>query len=175
LGLRKSGDRMVITDAKDFVTYWRGVRQRTRRLVPLIPPDRLEWSPGPERWTFGDLIRHLGGIERWMYAESVQGRPSRYPGHGSELATGPEDVARYLDLLHQEACSIFEALTPEQLSGKALTPAGTPITTYKWLRAMVEHEAHHRGQIQLMLGLLGVRAPQIFGLTEEEVKARSAS
>jgi len=39
---------------------------------------------------------------------------------------------------------------------------------------MVEHEAHHRGQLYLMLGLLGVPTPPIFGLTEEEVRARSA-
>ena len=38
---------------------------------------------------------------------------------------------------------------------------------------MVEHEAHHRGQVYLMLGLLGVPAPPLYGLTEPEVKARS--
>jgi uncharacterized damage-inducible protein DinB len=52
------------------------------------------------------------------------------------------------------------------------TPAGTPITAWKWLRAMVEHEAHHRRQLYLLLGMRGVTVPQIFGLPEEEVKAR---
>jgi uncharacterized damage-inducible protein DinB len=37
----------------------------------------------------------------------------------------------------------------------------------------VEHEAHHRGQIYLMLGMRGVPTPPIFGLTSEEVRARS--
>jgi uncharacterized damage-inducible protein DinB len=110
-----------------------------------------------------------------MYGENLQGRPSRYPGHGRELADGFEAVASFHDRLHEEACAIFGALTREQLGGKSVTPAGTPITTYKWLRAMVEHEAHHRGQIYLMLGLLEVEVPQIFGLTEEEVRARSVS
>lgn len=164
---------MVIEDGPAFVEYWRGIRQRTRRLLPLVPGNRLEWSPGPDRWTFGDLFRHLAGIERWMYAENVQGLPSRYPGHGIDLAEGPEPVAEYLDRMHGEACAIFGALGPERLKGKSVTPAGTPITTFKWLRAMVEHEAHHRGQIYLMLGLLGVATPQLFGLTEEEVRARS--
>ena len=48
------------------------------------------------------------------------------------------------------------------------------ITTWKWLRAMCEHEAHHRGQIYLMLGMLEVPTPPLFGLTSEEVRARSA-
>jgi uncharacterized damage-inducible protein DinB len=38
---------------------------------------------------------------------------------------------------------------------------------------MVEHEAHHRGQIYVMLSILGVATPPLYGLTEEEVKARS--
>jgi uncharacterized damage-inducible protein DinB len=54
-----------------------------------------------------------------------------------------------------------------------MTPAGAPITTWKWLRAMVEHEAHHRGQLYLLLGLRGIATPPIYGLTEEEVQARS--
>lgn len=164
---------MIETPAK-FVEYWRGVRVRTRRLLPLVPTGDLEWSPAPGRWSFGDLFRHLAAIERWMYAENVSGRPSRYPGHSVELARGLDAVAAYLDRSHDESCQLFAALTDIQLLGKCVTPAGTPITTFKWLRAMVEHEAHHRGQLYLMLGLRGVAPPQLFGLTEEEVAARSA-
>lgn len=166
---------MIIVDADSFVDYWRGVRHRTRRLLPLVPAEKLEWTPATGRWTVGDQFRHLALIERWMYAENVAGRPSRYSGHGRELAEGLDSVAGLLDRLHEESCQIFSALTPAELNGKAVTPAGTPITTHKWLRAMVEHEAHHRGQIYLLLGLLGVKSPPIFGLTEEEVATRSMS
>ena len=47
------------------------------------------------------------------------------------------------------------------------------MTARKWLRAMTEHEAHHRGQLYLMLAMRGVATPPIFGLTSEEVRARS--
>ena len=40
---------------------------------------------------------------------------------------------------------------------------------------MVEHEAHHRGQIYLMLGMLGVPTPPLYGLTEEQVRERSGA
>jgi uncharacterized damage-inducible protein DinB len=39
---------------------------------------------------------------------------------------------------------------------------------------MVEHEVHHRGQMYLMLGMLDVPTPPLYGLTSEEVRARSA-
>jgi uncharacterized damage-inducible protein DinB len=156
-----------------FLDYWDKVRQRTRRVAELIPPDRLEWTCRPGKFTLGDTVRHLATIERYMYAETVAGRPSRYPGCGRELADGHAAVLRLLDRLGEESRIIFGALADADLLRKCRTPAGTPITTWKWLRAMVEHEAHHRGQIYLMLGMLDVPTPPLFGLTSEEVLARS--
>ena len=49
-------------------------------------PGDLEWSHAPGKWTLGDIVRHLAGIERDMYAENMLGHRSRYPGHGRELA-----------------------------------------------------------------------------------------
>jgi uncharacterized damage-inducible protein DinB len=159
---------------EDFLDYWPSIRTRTRRVVDRIPPDRLEWAPGPNRWSLGDVVRHLAAVERFMWAENVHGRPTRYPGHDRSLADGFDAVRGYLDRCHADAMPLFQALTPEQWSGKCLTPAGTPITTWKWLRAMIEHEAHHRGQLYLMLGMLDVKTPPLFGLTEEEMRARAA-
>jgi len=156
-----------------FLEYLARVHERTRRVVLLIPPADVEWAPKPEWFTLGGLVRHLAGIERWMYAENALGRPSRYPGHGRELADGLDAVVAYYDRLHAEARSIFEGLDEEALQRKVTTPAGTPITLWKWLRAMLEHEAHHRGQLYLMLALRGVPTPPIYGLTSEEVLARS--
>ena len=164
---------MEIRDPAIFLDYLASVHARTRRLVVLVPPADLEWAPAPGKFSFGDLVRHLAGIERWMYAETVRGRPSRYPGHGRELADGAEAVLAFYDRLHGESRAIFEQLDGGALSARCTTPAGTPITTWKWLRAMFEHEAHHRGQLYLMLALRGVSTPPMYGLTSEEVRARS--
>ena len=160
-------------DLSLFLDYVENVHARTRRIVACIPADALEWVPGPGRWSAGDQVRHLAAIERWMYAETASGRPSRYAGHGREFADGLPTVLAYYDTLHDEARAVFAALTPAQWTGRVTTPAGVPITTWKWLRAMVEHEAHHRGQLYFTLGLLGVPTPPIFGLSEPELLARS--
>lgn len=165
---------MEISSAAGFLEYWDSLRKRTRRVAACIPPDRLEWAPRAGAFTLGDVVRHLAAIERYMYAETVAGRPSRYSGCGRELAEGYDAVLAYFDRLDQESRAIIGALSDADLQRKCRTPAGTEITTWKWLRAMCEHEVHHRGQIYLMLGLLQVPTPPLFGLTSEEVRARSA-
>ena len=79
---------MEIQSVKQFLEYWANLRERTRRVAICVPPERLEWTYRVGAFTFGDLIRHLATIERYMYAETVAGRPSRYPGCGRELADG---------------------------------------------------------------------------------------
>ena len=156
-----------------FLEYWPSVRNRTRRLIPLIPPDKLEWVPGENRWSLGDQLRHLAGIERWMYVEQLLGGRTRYPGHTRDIADGLDAVLAYHDRCHAESMDLLRTLTQERWTGRSTTAAGTTITTWKWARAMVEHEAHHRGQVYMTLGLLGVATPPLFGLREDEVLEKS--
>lgn len=166
---------MEIRSVQQFLEYWGSVRGRTRRVVQCIPPDRLEWTHRAGAFTLGDLVRHLAAIERHMYGETIAGRRSRYAGCGRDLADGYDAVLGYLDRLDAETRTIIASLSDADLERKCETPAGTSITTWKWLRAMVEHEAHHRGQIYLMLGMLEVPTPPLYGLTSEEVVARGQS
>jgi uncharacterized damage-inducible protein DinB len=156
-----------------FLDYFEKIRERTLRVIQCIPPEKIDWTYRPGRFTFADLIRHLATIERYMYAENVQLKPSRYPGHGKELADGYDQVLEYLNRMHAESMEIFGALRDEDLQRRCLTPGGASIAIWKWLRAMIEHEVHHRGQIYLYLGMLDIRTPPLYGLTSEEVLERS--
>jgi uncharacterized damage-inducible protein DinB len=160
---------MEILAIQPFLDYYERIRERTLRVAKVIPPDQIEWTFQAGRFTLGDLLRHLATIERYQFAETVAGRVSSYPGCGGELADGYDNVLAYVNRLHRESVEIFSRLTPADLKGKCLTPDNTPITTWKWLRAMVEHEIHHRGQIYLYLALLGVATPPLYGLTSEQV------
>jgi uncharacterized damage-inducible protein DinB len=156
----------------EFLDYFQKIRERTLRVVRCIPPDKLDWTCRPGQFTLGDLVRHLAAVERYVFAEGVQGQPIRYPGCGKELADGFEHVVKFMDRLHGESMEIFAKLSDADLDGKSLTAEGRLVTTWKLLRAMVEHEVHHRGQIYTYLGILGVPAPPLYGLTSEQLRER---
>jgi uncharacterized damage-inducible protein DinB len=172
-GCQEEGGAVEITSAESFASYFDGIRGRTMRVAAAIPRGELEWAPRAGAFTFGDLLRHLGAMERYMFAENVQGRPSRYQGCGRELADGYDEVLAFVARLHGEAMEIFRRLSPEDLARRCQTPAGIAMSSWKWLRAMVEHEVHHRGQIYLMLRMLDAPTPPLYGLTSEEVRERS--
>ena len=157
----------------ELIDYFDRVRQRTMRVVACVPADRVDWTYREGKFTFGDLMRHLAAIERWMFAENAQLRPSIYPGHGAELAVTYDDIVAYMQRMHEESMVIFRALTLDDLEAKCTTPAGIQLRVSSWLRSMIEHEVHHRGQLYLYCSILDIPTPPLYGLTEEQVKERS--
>lgn len=127
----------------------------------------------PGKFSLGDQVRHIACIERYMFVETVAGRKSAYHGCGKNLADGYENVVGFFNGLHQQSLDVIGQLSDGDLKKKCITPLNTEITIWKWLRAMTEHEIHHRGQLYLYLNLLDVATPPIFGLTAEEVQQRS--
>src|SRR5919199_6737427 len=104
---------MEIRSIEPFLDYFEKIRERTMRVVRVIPPDKVDWTYKEGKFTFADIIRHLAAIERYMYAENVQGRPSLYPGHGRELADGYDDVLEFMNRAHAEAMEIFRVLSDD--------------------------------------------------------------
>lgn len=166
---------MHIQNLDVFLDYFEKVHQRTMRVVRCIPPDKLDWSYREGKFTLGDLARHIAAINRNMFGETIQNKPSRYAGCGKELADGYENVVMFMERLHRETAEIIARMSADDLNRKCATPDGAPITTWKWMRSMIEHEIHHRGQIYLYLAMLGVPTPPLYGLTAEQVQARSVT
>ncbi|MCC3156707.1 DinB family protein [Hymenobacter sp. 15J16-1T3B] len=166
---------MEIPTIASFLDYREKLGQRTIRLVTLVPPAQLEWRCRPGGFTIGDTIRHLAAIERYLYAEIAAGRPAAYAGCGRDLADGPAQVLNFYRRLRAESTAIFSGLADADLHRNCRTPGNGQIALWKWLRALLDHEIHHRGQLYVYLGLLGVPAPPLLGLTSEEVIGLSTS
>ncbi|KMQ62973.1 damage-inducible protein DinB [Chryseobacterium angstadtii] len=164
---------MEITSVDSFIDYYEKVRARTLRLIEVVPPEHIDFSYKPGKFSIGDQIRHIAAIERFMYGETISGRKSAYAGCGKELADGYDETVKFFNEMHQETIEIIKKLSDDDLNRKCLTPPGNEITIWKWLRAMIEHEIHHRGELYIYLNLLDVKTPQIYGFSAEEVESMS--
>lgn len=161
---------MEICSIAPFLDYFDKIRERTMRVVICIPPEKIEWRAAEGKFTLGDLARHVAATERNVFAECACGGCNRYAGCGCELADGYEEVIRFVQRTHAESMKMLARLTDDQLAQKCQSADGSPITTWKLLRSMVEHEIHHRGELYAYLGLLSVKVPPLYGLTSEQLR-----
>ena len=166
---------MEIRDSAEFLNYFNKVHQRTMNVVRSIPPDKIDWQFRKDKFSLGDLVRHIAAANRYIFVEVARGNPSTYAGCSRELAPTYDEIVQYSERLHAEDVAILSRFAPEDFNRKCKTPDGAQITTWKWLRSMIEHEAHHRGQIYIYLSLLEVATPPLYGLTSEQVRERSVT
>jgi len=164
---------MEIRDPQEFLRYFGKIHQRTMNVVGAIPPGKVDWGFRPDKFTLGDLVRHIAASNGYIFLEVAKGNRSSYHGCGKEYGASYDEIVAFTERLHREAIETFSHFTAEDLQRRCTTPDGASIPVWKWLRSMVEHEIHHRGQIYIYLSLLETPAPPIYGLTSEQVWERS--
>jgi uncharacterized damage-inducible protein DinB len=165
----------VITTVREFAEYFDGVRRRTVGFFRTIPAAMIDWAPKDGEYTCGDIIRHVAASES-MFSGVVADGAWRYDGHGRELGASLEQALALLDARHRAAAAALARAGDATLGQlrPALEPDGRPIRGWRVLMAMCEHEVHHRSQLASYLTLMGIDAPDIFGLGVEDVTRLTA-
>ncbi len=160
---------MHIRQTQDFLPYYQKIKKRTLTVVLRIPESQLDYRPHPNKFSLGDLARHIILIERDLYIPGLKNRRSSYKGCDSSYAESLVDIHRLYESTMYQLETLLQGQPPNYYSEKCSLPNGNTIRREKWLRLMLEHEIHHRGQIYLLLSHLGVPIPQIFEMSSEDV------
>ncbi len=164
----------MITDVESYLRFFDSVRRRTERDVAALPPEAGAWRPpaasGEAGWGIGELVGHIGATRLYF--------ASAYRGEGWILATADIDRADQRTWLPwlQSSAERFGALirdTPAEWLARRIEMIDIPGTLPGWrlLMMMLEHEVHHRSQIDTYAGLQGWPVPQIFERTFEGITA----
>ena len=164
----------MITDVESFLRFFDSVRRRTERDIAALPPAAAAWRPPPASgeagWGIGELVGHIGAVRLYF--------ASAYRGEGWLLTEPDIDRTRqetWVPWLRASA-ERFVALmreTPATWLTRRIEMIDTPGALPGWrlLMMMLEHEVHHRSQIDTYAGLLGWPVPQIFERTYESISA----
>ena len=164
----------MITEVAAFLKYFDGFRRRTERDVEALPPEAAAWRPpardGEAAWTIGEIVGHIGA-SRLYFA-------SAYRDEGwlwEKPDCDPADQRTWLPWLRASAgrCVALLRDTPDAWLTRRVEMVDTPGALSGWriLMMMLEHEVHHRSQIDAYAGLQGWPVPQIFGRTYESIDA----
>jgi len=162
----------VIASIADFVRYFEGIRRRTWLAVDRVTPELLDWSPKAGELTCGEIVQHLAGAERFFVTRVAEDCWTGDLEPGPRL--GLEAARARLAAVHEAEMRRLRALPDARLQAPLTDLEGARVTAWRFLMAMVEHEVHHRSQLDSYLTLAGAEPPQLYGYRYEEVIARTA-
>jgi len=164
----------MITDIASYLRFFDSLRRRTERDVAALPPAAAAWRPpvvnGETGWSIGDIVGHIGA-SRLYFA-------SAYRGEGwiwGSPEVDRDDQRTWLPWLEASAERFVARLrdTPDAWLTRRIEMIDTPgaLSGWRMLMMMLEHEVHHRSQIDTYAGLEGWPVPDIFGRSAEDVAA----
>jgi len=168
----------MIISIEAFLGYFAGVNRRAIRDVGMLPAAAETWKPpegsGEGAWDIGAIVGHMAA-SRMFFAGA-------YCGEGW--------VARpwsHVTATHDEWRAALEASaadfhgkvagTPEPWLQRKVAPLEAhdpPVSGWRLLMLMVEHDIHHRSQIDTYAGVMGWQVAHIFGRSAEEVGLATA-
>jgi uncharacterized damage-inducible protein DinB len=162
----------VITDIDSFLRYFDAVHRRTVRDVAALPAAASEYRPpageGENAWSIREIVRHVAG-SRLYFSRAYRGE-----GWISDGPLEPVDSqADWVPCLEASAAEFRRRLegTPPEWLVRRVPMIDTDGTLSGWriLMMCLEHEVHHRSQIDAYAGLQGWPVPDIFGRSAESV------
>ncbi|MCH7699772.1 MAG: DinB family protein [Chloroflexi bacterium] len=161
----------MFTSINAFLNYFDAVNRRAMRDIGALPPEADGWAPaaseGEYAWSINQLVGHMAG-SRLYFA-------SAYVGEGW-ISPDPPDVSsreRWLPAIAESAEELHRQLdeTPDAWLERKVQMIDTDATLSGWrlLMMMLEHDIHHRSQIDTYAGLNSWPVPDIYGRSAEQI------
>ncbi len=149
----------------------------TRKMLALVPADKMDWRPHPKSMTMHDLATHLADIASWIGGvldkddwDVSQEETKHHADAVALLTTFDQSV--------QESEEVLSRVTDDILPNNWVLRAGDHVIMEMSKAEAVRHSfgqnAHHRAQLGVYLRLLDIPIPGPYGASADEMEAMMA-
>ena len=165
----------MFTDIESFLRYFDGVHRRARRDIGALPEVaelyRPETGEGEGAWSVGEIVRHMAG-SRLYFARAYRGEGWVFDYSLRET----DSQADWLPCLEESMTEFRRRLegTPSDWLSRKIRMIDTDgkLSGWRVLMMCLEHDVHHRSQIETYAGLQGWPVQHIYGRSAEQVGAQ---
>ncbi len=162
----------MITDPDSFLRYFDSVHRRSIRDIEALPPAAESWSPprgeGEKAWSIAQIVAHM--VESRLYFAKAYRNEGWIYDWNNPMTDRQSSWLPALEASAQEFRRRIRGTPPQWLDRKIpMIDTDGALSGWRILMMMLEHEVHHRSQIDTYSGLQGWDVPQIFDRYREQV------
>lgn len=147
-----------------FVDEWERESDMTSKTLDTLTDESLGQRIDADRRTLGDLAWHLATSIQFM---SSLGLTFKGAGEYEEVKQSAADIANVYRRVSSDFLSAIQTQWTEANLNDSVSIAGEQWKNGDSLRYALMHQAHHRGQMTVLMRQAGLRPPGLYGPTYE--------
>jgi uncharacterized damage-inducible protein DinB len=141
---------------EEFFGHWKLIRKGLLATLEKFQEDELHYKPFEEAWSVGEILLHIANAEEGWFRYAVTREFDEWPsGHTLENYPTFESIKILLTEVHDWTETYLSGLKPEDYKQVFELPWDERVPLGWIIWHVLEHEIHHRGELSLILGLLG--------------------
>ncbi|MES2650805.1 MAG: DinB family protein [Bacteroidota bacterium] len=147
--------------------------QVTRKMLALVPADKLDWAPHEKSMKMKSLSTHIAELPSWismaLKTEELDFATAPYEPVAVENAA---EILAVFEKNYEEGKESLMQAKEEDLTGKWVLRSGDEIyatmTKYETIRHAYSQTIHHRAQLGVYLRLLNIPIPGSYGPSADD-------
>jgi uncharacterized damage-inducible protein DinB len=147
-------------DSNELFARWMDVRSGLYEALVKIKDEQLDFRPREGLWSIRETAVHIAGTEDGWLRYYTLNRWHENPPNAKDYPT-IDSIKSLLSENHDATIRQFAHNVDALLHQNCTLPWGGHVSMEWAVWHVLEHEIHHRGEIYLMLGLLGIEAPDV--------------
>lgn len=147
--------------------------QVTRKMLALVPEDKLDWAPHEKSMKMKSLSTHIAELPTWitlaLKTEELDFATTPYEPIEVQNATA---ILAVFEKSYEDGRGSLMQAQEEDLTGKWVLRNGDEIyatmTKYDTIRHAYSQTIHHRAQLGVYLRLLNIPIPGTYGPSADD-------
>lgn len=148
-------------NAAELFGHWKTVRQGLLEALDLLTDEQLGFVPREGLWSLGKVARHIAEAEEGWFRYVVARELAKWPDVRDEEYATVESIKTLLTDVHEWTQAYLAGIDMGDMDRVVDAPWGATFPLRWVIWHVLEHEVSHRGEIYLMLGLMGMEAPDV--------------
>ena len=139
-----------------IVQFWKRIRKGLMDTIEKFTDEELDYVAYEGGYSVRQMILHIAQEEYGEIQYGITGEISEFPSDYQEDSyPTKQSIKELLALVHDETCMYLESISDEDLEKEIEAGWGGTHPLIDMVFHVIEHEIHHRGELSLILGLLG--------------------
>lgn len=157
---------------EEFLNEWNVETQTTIKVLQQLTDASLSQQIAPEHYKLGELAWHIAHSIP-VFAQQI-GLETISLG---DYRNTPEEASTIVEGYEQANNSFVEVITStfnDETLSEVRNVFGRDSSNANTLRFLIQHQAHHRGQMTVLMRQAGLVVPGVYGPSREEWAAMQA-